>query len=1038
MLAILYLVAIVVVGDTLTRPILAAGGPFFPAPGRPRRLATAFLAGFLSLTWLTYLAAFLLRDQESPLSLAEAITLGVAGVVFVVRLGWAAARGGPRGGLRRARAAGGLLARPDRSEILDWVLVILVTIFAAWMMSRTYYITDGALNMSVLVWSDFGPTTAISQSFALGSNFPTEYPHFANFPMLYHFLYYFAVGDLTHLGFDPALANNVLSTATMVSLLVLVMAIGRLLFPSPALGRIGAVLFFVHGSLSWYAYVTSFASPVVALGDIWRKTGPLVSGFPYRGEEWGIWTLGTFLNQRHLAGAIGIVLVGVLFVVERQLVKRAERDALAGEGVSLPASDTGSGRIGPGTVGMASGVAIGTATAPESRPSRAGRAQAAGALLDRLAFAFQDRTSRPIHHVVAGLLDHHLLGYVLVGFLLGMLPIWNSAVFVAAATVFAVLFVLLPNRAQLVAVAVAAGSVALPQLLALRPLGLLAEGDYPAIHWGYTLENPTPEAVATYMAFTFGPKLLLALVALLGATVLQGILFVAFSALVGVAFGLQFSPEAFANHKFLNIWLIVLNLFAAAGMVRLWIAGGSRLTGIAGVTANWVARGMVLALAAVIAVGGLIDLMPIKNAGAVSIRLQGDRLYDWLLAETKPDAVFLTDLYVTHPILLAGRKIYYGWPYYAWSAGYPLAPREQAYKEIMGGTDPAEVVRLLQREGIDYVAIDDAMRTRDFVRFLNERLFAATLEPAFTDTESRHGRLVIYRVPPGLLPGGGTGPPSPTAPRLMFEGGAGAAPGQFNGPRGIAVAPSGEVLVADSGNHRIQRFGPDGTWRGSFGGQGTQPGRFNAPNGVAVGPDGRVYVADTTNHRLQEFDASLRFVAEWKGPATPFYGPRDVVVARDGVVHVLDQGRARVVSRAPNGTVREFGTFGGGDGQLAGPTGLAVTADRIYVADADNDRIVVFDLAGRQVATWPVVDWQGNGANYPDIVLAEDGRRLYVSSTVTDKVLVFDLNGRQVGVLASGDQNGLSGPAALAVKPGGGLYVVNHNSARITLLPTFN
>jgi hypothetical protein len=61
-----------------------------------------------------------------------------------------------------------------------------------------------------------------------------------------------------------------------------------------------------------------------------------------------------------------------------------------------------------------------------------------------------------------------------------------------------------------------------------------------------------------------------------------------------------------------------------------------------------------------------------------------------------------------------------------------------------------------------------------------------------------------------------------------------------------------------------------------------------------------------------------------------------------------------------------------------------------------------------------------------------------VSSTVTDKVLVFDLNGRQTGVLGSGEQDGLSGPAALAVKPGGGLYVVNHDGARISLLPTVN
>ncbi|HIE38579.1 MAG TPA: TIGR03663 family protein, partial [Anaerolineae bacterium] len=143
----------------------------------------------------------------------------------------------------------------------------------------------------------------------------------------------------------------------------------------------------------------------------------------------------------------------------------------------------------------------------------------------------------------------------------------------------------------------------------------------------------------------------------------------------------------------------------------------------------------------------------------------------------------------------------------------------------------------------------------------------------------------------------------------------GGAPGQFSWPRGIAVSPDGFVYVADSRNHRIQKFTADGTfvaaW-GTFGGcpdRRPAPGTFCEPWGVAVGPDGAVYVADTWAHRIQKFTADGDFLAQWgtygqygidAGP-TAFYGPRAVAVGPDGEVYVADTGNKRVQVFDPEG-----------------------------------------------------------------------------------------------------------------------------------------
>ena len=130
---------------------------------------------------------------------------------------------------------------------------------------------------------------------------------------------------------------------------------------------------------------------------------------------------------------------------------------------------------------------------------------------------------------------------------------------------------------------------------------------------------------------------------------------------------------------------------------------------------------------------------------------------------------------------------------------------------------------------------------------------------------------------------------SPDGKVLMTLGDASNQPVTFNQPNDVAIAPNGDIFVAEGhtpmmGSAQILKFNKDGKFLMKWGKHGSGPGEFEVPHALAFDSRGRLFVGDRANNRIQIFDQNGKFLDQWK----QFSRPSGLYIDKNDILYVTD------------------------------------------------------------------------------------------------------------------------------------------------------
>lgn len=299
---------------------------------------------------------------------------------------------------------------------------------------------------------------------------------------------------------------------------------------------------------------------------------------------------------------------------------------------------------------------------------------------------------------------------------------------------------------------------------------------------------------------------------------------------------------------------------------------------------------------------------------------------------------------------------------------------------------------------------------------------------------------------------------------------------QLSSPAGIAFDSSGNLYIADSANHVIRKIsggtistvaGTSGTAGFSGDGKAATSAELRHPAGVAVDSSGNIYIADTGNHviRMVSTGGTISTVAGnnlggYAGDTGAAVNaelefPGSVAVDSSGNIYIADSGN-NVIREVKGGIINTILGDGIASTVLSDPESIFLDGKgNLYICEGDGLHVLKFALA---TSTTTVIAGSGNigffgdfgpaidAALYdPKSIALDSSGYLYIADTNNNRIRKVSLDGdiTTIAGLGSPAYGGNGGPAAkaflwaphgLAVDGSGNVYVADTENQVIRLL----
>lgn len=323
--------------------------------------------------------------------------------------------------------------------------------------------------------------------------------------------------------------------------------------------------------------------------------------------------------------------------------------------------------------------------------------------------------------------------------LFGIFPYFHQPTLLILAVCMLCYLMLLPKlRVFLITVGILCALLIIPQIL-------VVQSGPPTVSWhpGYTIHNEISRLGVVdaltrglvYWWHNLGAHMILIPVGFFLIPKRAKIILFPIIPIFFIALLFRFSVEVSANHKFFNFVMILGQMISAYTLVLLfrkiknlshhWMIG----------LFNYLTIGVLLVF---LTLSGVIDFFVIKNDTKGSLAdIPAQPVATWIANNTPADAVFLNSNYLYHPASLAGRPIYLGWPYFAWSAGY-VGNRFETLKAMYESKNKQVFCAFLTDNNIDYITVEDT-RGDTNLPIIDVLYFFENYTPSYSDETKTYG-----------------------------------------------------------------------------------------------------------------------------------------------------------------------------------------------------------------------------------------------------------------------------------------------------------